>query len=293
MKVYSLVGKSGTGKSYRAGELCSEYGIDGIIDDGLFIMKGRILAGISAKRQSTKYRAIQTALFTEEAHSKSVAAQIKKAKPSSILVIGTSDKMVKIITERLGLPAPGVRFDIEDITTADERAVAYLQRHELGKHVIPAPTFQIKKDFSGYFYHPLRTLRGMADTRVRGRAEEGAPSGGADSDAGAEGGAGVQWDRSVIRPAYSYFGEFTISDKAIRDIVRSVAGAAEGVSATPLILVHAHREGAVIEVGAVMRYGVQIVEAAQRLQSLAADGIESMTSINVIAVDVEIQRLER
>jgi uncharacterized alkaline shock family protein YloU len=291
MKVYSLVGKSGTGKSYRAGELCREYGIDGIIDDGLFIMKGRILAGISAKRQSTKYRAIKTALFTEESHKKSVAAQIKKAKPSSVLVIGTSDKMVKIITERLGLSAPDVRFDIEDITTADERAVAYLQRHELGKHVIPAPTFQIKKDFSGYFYHPLRTLRGMADTRVRGRAEGARPDA-ANPEADAADGGGVQWDRSVIRPTYSYLGEFTISDKAIRDIVHSVTGAVAGVSGTPLVLVHAHREGAVIEIGAAMRYGVQIVEAARALQKAAADRIEEMTSINVIAVDVEIQRLE-
>jgi uncharacterized alkaline shock family protein YloU len=291
MKVYSLVGKSGTGKSYRAGELCSEYGIDAIIDDGLFIMKGRILAGTSAKRQNTKYRAIKTALFTEEPHRAGVAARIRKAKPSSVLVIGTSDKMVRIITERLGLPAPGVRFDIEDITTPEERVIAYNQRHELGKHVIPAPTFQIKKDFSGYFYHPLRTLRGMTDTRVRGRAG-GAPPDGEVADPDTVDGAGVQWDHSVVRPTYSYLGDFTISDKAIRDIVRSVAGATEGVAGVPLILVHVHREGAVIEVGAAMRYGAQIVKAARRLQAMAASRIERMTSINVIAVDIEIQRLE-
>jgi uncharacterized alkaline shock family protein YloU len=270
MKVYSLVGKSGTGKSYRAGALCSRYGIDGLIDDGLFIMGGRILAGISAKRQDTKYRAIKTALFTENAHMKSVAGRIRAAAPVSVLVIGTSDRMVNIITDRLGLPRPEVRFDIEDITTPDERDVAHRQRHELGKHVIPAPTFQIRKDFSGYFYHPIRTLLGMADTRA----------------------AGPLWDHSVVRPTYSYLGDFTISDRAVRDIVRSVAGGIDGISEAPLILVHPHREGAVIEIGVVVRYGRPVLDAARRLQSLAADGIEEMTSINVIAVDVEIQRLE-
>jgi uncharacterized alkaline shock family protein YloU len=287
MKVYSLVGKSGTGKSYRAGELCNEYGIDAIIDDGLFIMKGRILAGTSAKRQNTKYRAIKTALFTDDAHRESVVARIAKAKPRSALVIGTSDKMVRIITERLGLPAPDVRFDIEDITTPDERVIAHMQRHELGKHVIPAPTFQIKKDFSGYFYHPLRTLRGMADVRVRGRGQDV----GADAPGSMEGG-GALWDHSVVRPTYSYLGDFSISDRAIRDIVRTVSATIGDIVGVSFILVHAHREGAVIEVGIAARYGAQIVETARILQARAANDIESMTSINVIAVDVEIQRLE-
>ena len=37
MKVYALVGKSGTGKSYQAVNLCKELNIEAIIDDGLFI----------------------------------------------------------------------------------------------------------------------------------------------------------------------------------------------------------------------------------------------------------------
>jgi uncharacterized alkaline shock family protein YloU/adenylate kinase family enzyme len=266
-----LVGKSGTGKSYQAGELCSRYGIDAIIDDGLFIVQGRILAGVSAKRQNTKVRAIKTALFTDEAHRKSVIAQIRRTRPGSILVIGTSDRMVGIIAKRLGLPRPEVRFDIEDLTTAEERASAYRQRHDLGKHVIPAPTFQIRKDFSGYFYHPIRSLRGMADTRKSQSA--------------------AVWDRSVVRPNYSYLGAFTISDKAIRDIVGACSGMIDEVAEVPLILVHTHREGAVVELGVVMRYGRQIVDAARKLQLMAAARIEDMTSINVIAVDVEIQGL--
>jgi hypothetical protein len=286
VRVYSLVGKSGTGKSYRAEELCIKYGIDSIIDDGLFISKGRLLAGASAKRQNTKVRAIKTALFTDDSHQRSVAGRIAREAPDSVLVIGTSDRMVNLITERLGLPSPETRFDIEDITTPEERVTAYKQRHELGKHVIPVPTFQIKKAFSGYFYHPIRTLRGMADTRRARDAEtpESAPAGSKET---------AHWDRSVVRPTYSYLGDFTISDKAVKDIVRYVSAMVGDVHDLPLILVHAHKEGAVVEIGAVMRYGVQIVEAARKLQTMSAEHIESMTSINVIAVDVEIQGLAR
>ena len=55
MKVYGLVGTSGTGKSYRAGELASSKNISCIIDDGLFIKDTRILAGVSAKERKQSW----------------------------------------------------------------------------------------------------------------------------------------------------------------------------------------------------------------------------------------------
>ena len=58
MKIYGLVGKSGTGKSYQAVNLCKEKNIESIIDDGLFICGNMVIAGISAKRQKTKYAAV-------------------------------------------------------------------------------------------------------------------------------------------------------------------------------------------------------------------------------------------
>ena len=69
MKVYTLTGKSGTGKSYQAINLCKEKNIVSIIDDGLFIYKNRVEAGISAKRQKTMAGAIKTALFTLDEHA--------------------------------------------------------------------------------------------------------------------------------------------------------------------------------------------------------------------------------
>ena len=54
MKVYALSGKSGTGKSFQAMNLCNRLNIESIIDDGLFIFHNRVEAGISAKRQETR-----------------------------------------------------------------------------------------------------------------------------------------------------------------------------------------------------------------------------------------------
>lgn len=49
MKVYGLIGKSGTGKSFQAVNLCKRLKIESIIDDGLFICRNKVVAGISAK----------------------------------------------------------------------------------------------------------------------------------------------------------------------------------------------------------------------------------------------------
>lgn len=150
MKVYSLTGKSGTGKSYQAMNLCNEENIESIIDDGLFIYHSRVEAGISAKRQKTHVGAIKTALFTQDAHQQDVASRIRELSPDSILIIGTSDRMADKIVARLGLPPVSRRIHIEDITTEEERETAEKQRIGQGKHVIPVPTLQLKRDFAGY-----------------------------------------------------------------------------------------------------------------------------------------------
>ena len=128
MKVYALIGKSGTGKSFQAVNLCRELNIESIIDDGLFICRNKVMAGISAKRQPTKVGAVKTALFTKDGHMEEVKGSIKRIRPSSVLVIGTSDGMVDKIVKRLDLPRIIKRIYIEDITTEAERAIARKQR---------------------------------------------------------------------------------------------------------------------------------------------------------------------
>ena len=77
MKVYGLIGKSGTGKSFQAVNLCKERNIESIIDDGLFICRNKVVAGISAKRQKTKVGAVKTALFTDDDHRDETVAAIR------------------------------------------------------------------------------------------------------------------------------------------------------------------------------------------------------------------------
>lgn len=267
MRIYALYGRSGTGKSYQAMNLCKEMEIESIIDDGLFIYGNRVMAGISAKRQQTKIGAIRTALFTDEEHASSVREKIRETNPESILILGTSDGMVKKIAKRLELPEISVMVPIENITTENQREIARKQRKELGKHVIPAPTFQIKRQFSGYFLDPLKIFRGRGSRTSYS-------------------------EKTVVRPTYSYRGDYDLSDKVISDIVTYLSRQIEGVSAVLKVLTENSPEGVRIRILVLMQYGTMLIEAARELQKMTENQVEAMTAFHIIGVDVEIRGIQ-
>ena len=78
MKVFAFVGPSGTGKSYRAQLVASEYNIKYIIDDGLLIDENDVVAGSSAKKAPTKIETVRLALFNEDKQRKEMRKAIKK-----------------------------------------------------------------------------------------------------------------------------------------------------------------------------------------------------------------------
>ena len=66
--VLAFYGPAGTGKSMRSQMVASKKKIDMIIDDGLVISRGRILAGKSAKTEPNMVRAIRRAMFHFDDH---------------------------------------------------------------------------------------------------------------------------------------------------------------------------------------------------------------------------------
>ncbi|MGN0659067.1 MAG: hypothetical protein ACI4LA_05620 [Emergencia sp.] len=269
MKVYTLTGKSGTGKSYQAINLCRDRNIESIIDDGLFIYRNRVEAGISAKRQKTTVGAIKTALFTQDDHAESVSERIRQLAPESLLIIGTSDRMTDKIIARLGLPPVSERIYIEDITTEEERDVADKQRHLQGKHVIPVPTLQLKRDFAGYFLDPLRIFRGI---NVLGKDQYS--------------------EKTVVRPTFSYMGEFFISDSVMKDIARCVAGEVEGVGSIMKVYENTSPDNLIMDVSISIIAGAPIWDTAIEFQKRLAEIVEYMTAFNVVQVNVEIRGVE-
>ena len=276
MKVVSFTGKSGTGKSFQATALAQRRGFDAIIDDGLLIYKGQIVAGRSAKKCASKAAAMRTALFNYEDHREEVKAALERYTPETLMIIGTSDRMTDIVATQLGLPAPEERIYIEDVTTEEERQIAYHFRNDEGEHVIPAPVGQLRRDFAGYFMDPIKKFIDKA----RGNAvEEGTDD--EEEDNGD--------DRTVVRPTFSYFGSFSISEQVIRDIVRIAAEKYD----THLVVVDRMNNGkqtnmsVTIDVMAIR--DPASVDKCIELQRDVFDALATMTAFTIESVNVRIR----
>ena len=271
MKVYALVGKSGTGKSFQATYLCGQMNIEYIVDDGLLIGEGAVLAGISAKRQQTKIGAVKTALFENEAHREAVRTKIQEIRPDSILVIATSEAMAEKIRERLALPAFERLIRIEEITTEEERKIAARQRKEQGKHVIPVPALQLKQQFSGYFMDPILRFIGF----------------------GGKGGAAAASERTVVRPTYSYLGKYEISDRVILDIAGHICMASDAVHKVTKLHLSKTERGIRIDISILMKGQGEALAKAGEIQRRTASAVGKMTAFNVEAVNIEIRGIRR
>ena len=267
----------GTGKSYRAQKIAYDNNIETIIDDGLLIKGSRVIEGVSAKTAKTKVQTVKAALFSTEKEQERIRNSIKKERVKSILILGTSDEMVKRIQENLKLPKIEKTIYIQDVSTKEEMEEAVRIRRTEGKHIVPVPTFEIKKDFSGILLDPFQILkRGKKKDKKRNKKEN----------------AGVE--RSVIRPAFSYFGKYTIKDKVFKDIIRLVCDRIKGITEISTIRIDKAQNSNDIEISMNMEiaYGYNISEMAEEMKKQAKKELEYMTSVNISMVNVKIVKIE-
>lgn len=267
MEVYALVGAAGTGKSHRASLVATAYGISHVIDDGLLIVGARIVAGVSAKKEDSRMAAVRRAIFAEAAHAEDVRAALAADRPERVLILGTSRHMVELITDALDLPRPDKFIDIREIASPDEIRRARRIRRLEGKHVIPAPTFEVRKSFSGYLVDPLRLLR------RGGRQEE------------------QLIEKSMVRPTFSALGKFFIADTVIGAIAERAACDVDGVLAAQRAVVEVDPAGVRVAVDVVVRFGARLPDVLAAAQAGIAAAIERMTALNLVAVDVVARRV--
>lgn len=268
MKVYALVGSSGTGKSYRAMEVASNYNIEMMIDDGLIISGSKVVAGSSAKKEGTKIAAIKRALFTEKGHIEDSQRAIRDYQPNAILILGTSVGMVKRIQRALELPEIERVINIEEISNSEDISRALRERKEKGKHVIPVPALEVKKYFSGYFLDPLRIFRKSATSK---KTE-------------------VQ-EKTVVRPTFSYLGRYTISDTVLKSVISHIAMSVEGIYRVGRMNISTHPNGLTINMDVYVIYGYVIPKHLKDVQSNITKELEYMTGQNILEVNIYVKGL--
>ncbi len=270
VKVFALVGKSGTGKSFRAQLVAQKHGINLIIDDGLLIKDQKILAGKSAKREKGMLSAVRTALFTDDDHAREVREILKNTHFKRILIIGTSIEMTKRIASRLGLPSPSRTILIEEIATTEEIEHAQKVRNEEGKHIIPVPAIEVKKNYPHIFFESIRILFRNRLPWLR-KAKE--------------------FEKTVVRPEYSKKGKVAISESALTQMVLHCVNEFNPDIIVDKIILKKEETSYGIEVIVNIPYGLQMSGELHELQRYILESLEQFTGIILDEVSITVGKV--
>lgn len=265
MKVISLIGPSGTGKSHRATLVADEQHADAIIDDGLLIVNGKIVGGSSAKKEDSRIKAVKRAIFLNPDDANAMKKAIAQQEIKKLLILGTSKKMVGRIIEALEIPPVSFWVRIQEIASADEMEKAKKIRLQEGKHIIPVPAIELKPHFSGLWIDSLQVLLRRKKT-----------------------------EKSIVRPRFSYYGKLVIANSVIEDLAQHAAEGEEGaVKAEASATSHETVEGKVLhlKVQLAAKHGILLVPLCKNVQEKVCSTVEHMTGMTVRQVDVSIKSL--
>ena len=272
-KVFALVGKSGTGKSFRAKLVAETYGIDYIIDDGLLIQGNSIVAGKSAKRERIYMSAVRTALFDDPLHRHEVIKAIRSRKIRKILLLGTSERMVARLAERLELPPPSKVISIEEISSEEDIEKAQRSRNEEGKHVIPVPSIEVERDYPQLISDSIKVLfkigRGFGRRKGKGHKV---------------------YEKSVVQPSFHSEdkGKVAISEHALGQMIAHCVDEFDG----ELIVrkVRIRPSGGVYHIRADVEvpYGGLLTDNLHELRNYVVDRIEKFTGIMIAEFDLVV-----
>ncbi|MDR2663625.1 MAG: hypothetical protein LBC31_11575 [Treponema sp.] len=274
IKTYALIGESGTGKSFRAVLVAQKYGIDFIIDDGLLIRDNRILAGRSAKKEKTFMAAVKAALFDDKERRLEIVRKLREEKFNKILLLGTSEKMVNKISARLELPPPARIIHIEDIASQEEIERAIRTRKIEGKHVIPVPSIEIRRNYPQIFYDAIRIFKRRRLPETLGSTPR-------------------VHEKSVVRPEYSKRGKVIISEAALSQMVIHCVDEYNEKIFIKKISVKDDAAGYRLVITIDVPFGIQLGGNIHKLQQYIIDNIERYTGILIEEINIIIDKIRQ
>jgi adenylate kinase family enzyme len=274
--VYALVGKSGTGKSFRARLLAEKLDVDYIIDDGLLIHSETIIAGRSAKQEKHYVTAIKTALFMEKDHHDTVVAAIRDRKVKKILLLGTSAKMVERMARRLELPPISQIIRIEEIASKKDIEAAIRSRFEEGKHVIPVPAIEVKRDYAQILSDSIRIFFSW-DKHKDGKKKS------------------KFFEKSIVQPDFHDEipgGRVTITEAALTQMILHCIDEFDDEIKIKKVKIKVHNNGYAIGLHIIVKYGKAINTSLDHLGNYICDTIQRYTGIIIEPLEISVDEVE-
>jgi uncharacterized alkaline shock family protein YloU len=266
IEIISFVGPAGTGKSQRALSVARQNNVDYIIDDGLVIRRGQIMAGKSAKAEKNMIRALRRALFTDPEHRAVVLNFLLSKAPCRVMLLGTSHEMIDKILATLELPPPVKSIEITDVSTPDEIESALSVRKEHKLHTIPVSRTQIQRSFAGKLVDQIK------DMLRWGKSDE---------------------MRTIVTPPYSFEGQVVIEERALVAMLRRLLRYQDEVEKIKVIDIGSDQgDGLVIDVVINVRpRRLSVLNLGRILQRKVRLGLGYFTGMEIKKVNIHIDEI--
>ncbi|MBQ7558983.1 MAG: hypothetical protein IJT20_01880 [Synergistaceae bacterium] len=266
IKIFAFVGPAGTGKSHRATHVAKQNGIDVIIDDGLVISRGRILAGRSAKSEVNRLRAIKRAIFEYEDHRDEVIRYLTKNPPNKLMILATSEGMINKIVKRLGLNPPSKFISIEEISSPEEIEAALRERREKKQHVVPVAKAQVQQNFAGKLVSQIRGF-------FRGREKD-------------------ESRNTIVKPLFSFNGRVTIEHDALVEISRKLLELGNHIKKIRELDIEIYDDKISIDIEIDLNLGNKsALSIARALQRKLLKGLSYLTGMEIKQVNIKVNEI--
>ena len=217
--------------------------------------------------------AVRVALFDDKSHRDEVAKAIQKNHLKRILILGTSEKMVMKIAERLQLHQPQKIIRIEDIATEEEIQEAIRSRKIEGKHVIPVPSIEVKRNYPQIFYDAMRVL-----------FKKKTPAPGSNNK---------MIEKSVVRPEFSKKGRVEISEGALSQMIIHCILEFDSNIVIKKLTIKTDAQGYRLVLCVDVPFGNQLTGTIYRLQQYIIENVERYTGILIEEVNIIIDQITR
>jgi hypothetical protein len=270
VQVTALVGKSGTGKSFRAQLLAQKYNIDVIVDDGLLIQGQKILAGRSAKRERGAIEAVKAAVFHDPTHAREVLRVLERIRAQRILILATSVKMAVRIAGRLDLPRPQRIISIEDVATEEEIEAALRSRRAQGRHIIPVPPIEVRRDYGHIVIDSITVFLRNKILRRHGKV----------------------FEKTVVSPQFERRGSVTVSEAALTQMVlHCVSEFAPEFAVERLVVVGDLRQPG-LEVALRVPFDAPVAGRLHQLRDYIIASVERFSGLLLDQVDISVDQID-
>ncbi|MFA6508137.1 MAG: hypothetical protein WCT14_18685, partial [Treponemataceae bacterium] len=170
------------------------------------------------------------------------------------------------------LPQPSRIIKIEEIATQEEIEKALQSRKVEGKHVIPVPSFEVKRNYPTIFHDAIKVF-----------LKRGTPV--------PISGAPRIYEKAVVRPEYSKRVPVTISEEALSQMVIHGVDEFNKDFAIKKVVVKAADAGYRVVITIDVPYGTELSGNIQELQKYLINSIERYTGIMIEEVNIIIDRI--